>query len=53
MHPYDTNYFSWSGFAYSSINDTNTAGYGNQYAAWTLGTGVGGTGTYAVVYDST
>jgi len=49
---YDTNYQSWAGFAYSSVNDTNTPGYGNQYAVWTPGTGVGGTGTYAVAHDS-
>lgn len=39
----------WSGFAYSQVNDTNTAGYVNQYAAWTPGTGLGGGGSYAVV----
>lgn len=36
---YDANYSSWSGFSYSNINDTETPGYGNQYAAYT-GTGL-------------
>ena len=48
---FDTNWLSWSGFAYSTVNDTNTPGYGNQYAC-VAGSGVGGTGVYAVVYDS-
>ena len=47
---YDSTYHSWSGFAYSAVNDTTTAGYGNQYAAIT-GTGVGGAGTYGVGFD--
>ncbi len=49
---YDTNWASWSGFVHSSINDTNMAGYGNQYAVWLPGTGLDGTGTYAVAYDN-
>ena len=48
---YNAAWGSWAGFAYSRVNDTNTAGYGNQYAVWTPGTGVGGGGNYAVVYD--
>mgnify|MGYP000327269660 FL=1 len=52
QNSYDTNWSFWAGFAYSRVNDTNTPGYGNQYAVWTPGTGVGGTGSYAVVYDS-
>ncbi len=40
---------SWSGFAYSNVNDTTTSGYGNQYAAYT-GTGFGGSGNYAIGY---
>jgi len=46
---YNAAWFSWEGFSYSSVNDTNTAGYGNQYASFG-GTGVGNTGTYAVAY---
>jgi len=48
---FDTLYFSWVGFAYSRVNDTNTPGYGNQYAVIS-GTGYGGTGAYAVAYDN-
>jgi hypothetical protein len=40
----------WNGFSYSNINDTTTAGFGNQYAAYT-GTGFGGSGIYAVAYS--
>jgi len=43
-------FYSWAGFAYSNVEDTNTAGYGNQYAVFS-GSGVGGKGNYAVVYD--
>jgi hypothetical protein len=39
----------WGGFVYSNVNDPNTAGFMNQYAANT-GTGVGGRGNYAIVY---
>lgn len=50
-------YYSWFGFAYSRVNDTNTAGFGNQYAVWTPGKGLAGTGLYAVAsvdnYDDT
>ncbi len=49
---YNTTWFSWSGAAYSSVNDTNTVGWGNQYAVFSPGTGVGGTGAYVIVYDS-
>jgi hypothetical protein len=42
-------FYSWSGFAYSNVNDTTTAGYTNQYAAYT-GTDFGGHGNYAVGY---
>jgi hypothetical protein len=47
---YNTTFGSWSGFAYSNINNTTTAGYGNQYAAIT-GAGFGGGGVYGVGYD--
>ncbi|MHB1157608.1 MAG: DUF4465 domain-containing protein [Phycisphaerales bacterium] len=42
-------FYSWDGFAYSNVNDTTTAGFGNQYAAYT-GTGFGGAGNYAVAF---
>ncbi len=42
----------WEGFAYSRVVDTNTAGFLNQYAVWTPGTGVNGSETYAVVSPS-
>lgn len=48
----DTNGWSWSGFAISSVNDTRTAGHANRYAVWTPGAGLGHTGSYAVVRDS-
>jgi len=44
------NFVSWDGFAYSNINDTATAGYTNQYAVWTPGTGLDGAGNYAIGY---
>ena len=40
---------SWAGFSCSRVNNTSTPGYGNQYAVFS-GTGVGGTGQYAVAY---
>lgn len=42
-------YVGWNGFALSSVSDTTTPGFTNQYAAATGG-GVGGSGTYAVAY---
>ncbi len=45
-------WYSWAGFAYSQVNDTNTAGHVNQYAAWTPGTGVHESDTYAIVFPS-
>ena len=47
--PHSAEEYSWSGFTYSNVNDTVTAGYANQFAAYT-GTGVGGAGNYAVSY---
>ncbi|MEO6810057.1 MAG: DUF4465 domain-containing protein [Isosphaeraceae bacterium] len=44
-----TGFAYWSGWALSNVNDTTTAGFGNQYAAIT-GTGVGGGGNYAVAF---
>ena len=46
---YDPVYGTWSGWSYSNVHDTTTPGYGNQYAAFP-GTGVGGSGNYAVGY---
>lgn len=40
----------WEGFAYSNVNDVTTGNFTNQYAAIT-GTGVGGSGIYAVAYS--
>lgn len=40
----------WSGWSYSNVNDPTTASYTNQYASAT-GTGVGGSGNYAIAYD--
>jgi len=48
---YNSDWGSWAGIAYSRVSNTNTAGYDNQSAVWMPGTGIGGTGTYAVVYD--
>jgi hypothetical protein len=39
----------WSGWSYSNINDTTTAGFENQYASF-AGGGAGGSGNYAVAY---
>ena len=45
--------YSWSGWAYSNVNDTTTDGFGNQYAAVT-GSGINGPGsTYAVACQDT
>lgn len=47
---YDTNYYSWGGFSYSSKTDTVTTGWANMYSA------IAGSGnmsaTYAVAYVS-
>ncbi len=40
----------WNGWSYSNVSDTTTAGYTNQYAAFT-GSGFGGSGNYAVAFD--
>lgn len=46
---YGGGFYGWAGFSYSSVNDTNTSGYGNQYAV-SSGTGYGGDGVYGVGY---
>lgn len=43
---FQTNLFG-PGWSYSNVNDTTTAGFGNQWAAIT-GSGVGGSGNYAL-----
>jgi hypothetical protein len=49
---YDTTYGVWGGFAYSNMGDTTTAGFGNQYSAYT-GTGRGeGQDNYGVAFGS-
>lgn len=40
-------YEYWSGWSYSNIKDTTTAGFGNQYAAYAPGGGIGGS-TYGI-----
>ncbi len=40
---------SWAGWAYSSITDNTTPGWGNQYSAIT-GSGAGGSATYGIAY---
>ena len=52
---YDNAFESWSGWAYSNVNDKTTSGVGNQFAAYSAsGGGVNGAGsTYAVAYGAT
>lgn len=40
----------WSGWSYSNVNDITTAEFANQYASAT-GSGIGGTGNYAIAYE--
>lgn len=40
----------WGGFTYSSVNDPSTPGFGNQFAVYTPGTDVSGSGVYGVGY---
>ena len=47
--PHNDGTYSWDGFVYSNVNDTTTAGYTNQFAAYT-GTDVSGSGNYMVSY---
>lgn len=48
---YDEMYGSWSGFAYSSKADTQTAGWGNQFSAIT-GSGAANSQTYGLFSPS-
>lgn len=41
----------WNGFSYSNMTDVTTAGYGNQYSAYT-GSGANGSEVYGVFYPS-
>lgn len=47
---HDSVFGSWSGFGYSNVNNTTTAGFTNQYAAIT-GSGFGGSGIYGMMSD--
>src|SRR5690554_4848701 len=44
---YNTEWSSWSGFAYSNITDNTTPGFGNQYSAYP-GSGAENSTTYAI-----
>ena len=48
---YNTTYGSWSGFAISSLTDTTTPGWFNQYSVF-AGAGAGGSSQFAVGYFS-
>lgn len=47
---YDSEYDSWNEWAYSSMTDTTTPGYANQYSA-IAGRGAHDSKTYVVAYD--
>ncbi|HOX46791.1 MAG TPA: DUF4465 domain-containing protein [Myxococcota bacterium] len=49
VNAYDAQYASWSGFAASSMRDTTTPGYDNQYSA-IAGSGAGGSASFALGY---
>ena len=46
---YDSTFGTWSGWSISTMTDTTTPDYTNQYSAIT-GSGAGGSATYAVAY---
>jgi hypothetical protein len=46
---YNTEWSSWSGFAYTNHTDSTTAGWGNQYSS-SAGGGVAGSLVYATAY---
>jgi hypothetical protein len=48
---FNTDWGSWNGFSISSMNDTLTAGYGNQFSS-IAGSGANGSANYAVAYDA-
>jgi autotransporter-associated beta strand protein len=49
VNNYSSDYGAWEGWSYSSMTDTTTPGFTNQYSAIT-GTGALGSATYAVAY---
>jgi hypothetical protein len=49
---YNATYNSWNGWAYSNTTDTTTAGFGNQYSAYTGGAFGSDNDVYAVNYAS-
>ena len=44
---YDTSFGTWSGWALSTMTDSTTPGFGNQYSA-VVGSGAGGSHTYSI-----
>lgn len=48
---YGFGFTAWSGWAYSNVVDTSTAGFGNQYASY-AGGGAEATSNYVVAYAS-
>jgi len=48
---YDTSWGAWSGFAYSNMTDTVTAGFTNQYST-AAGEGYDGSSNFALMYVS-
>ncbi len=48
---FDGGFTAWSGWAISSMTDTATPGFGNQFSAFT-GQGAGGSDTYAVGFNA-
>lgn len=51
LNDYNAAWGSWSGFGYSTLGDTTTAGYGNQYSSY-AGGGAGGSTAFGVSYVS-
>ncbi len=49
INHYNHDYYSWTGFAYSNLKDTVTAGYSNQYSAY-AGIGADSSNNYCVAY---
>ena len=48
---YNSEFNSWSGFAYSNLTDTTTAGFLNQHSSF-AGSGAGGSANYGVAFVS-
>ncbi len=48
---YNSDFGSWSGFAYSNMSDTTTVGFFNQYSGF-VGSGAGGSANYGVAFIS-